>query len=505
MAAAGRTGAAPIVKFLLEHGANPSATAGESSVLAEASLVGDAAVFRLLLDAGADVAKAGPIVPVFAAKAGCLPCAEWVADKLPKPLLDVALTLDGPPLSDFRDVDLYVRRGADINAKDPQGRTILMLAASTDNIALDVMKTLIQHGADVNARSGSGDTALSIAQARKSSEIVTLLTNAGAKPTDATPSVERRASPAVSARAAVERSLPLLQQTDATFLRKAGCVSCHNNTFTAMSVSSARAAGIAVDESVARHQKTTIAAFIDSWRDRVLQGMGIPGDNDTISYILLGLAAEGHPPDAGTDAMAHFLLRQQLTDGRFRILAHRPPIESSDIEVTAATVRALQLYGPKTERDAVDRAIASAGAWLRRQTELQTNEDRVFLLLGLRWTGAPNDTLKAAARGLIAAQRRDGGWSQLSSLDSDAYATGQTLYALAETGALPTNDPAFARGVKFLLNSQLADGSWFVSSRAIALQPLFESGFPHGRDQWISAAGTNWATLALTKTIKKGS
>jgi hypothetical protein len=129
----------------------------------------------------------------------------------------------------------------------------------------------------------------------------------------------------------------------------------------------------------------------------------------------------------------------------------------------------------------------------------------VFHLLGLRWTGAPNDSLQAAARGLIAAQRSDGGWSQLSTLDSDAYATGQALYALAETGTLPTTDPAFARGVKFLIDTQLADGSWFVRSRAIALQPLFESGFPHGRDQWISAAGTNWATLALTKTIKKSS
>jgi hypothetical protein len=33
----------------------------------------------------------------------------------------------------------------------------------------------------------------------------------------------------------------------------------------------------------------------------------------------------------------------------------------------------------------------------------------------------------------------------------------------------------------------------------MALQPYFDAGFPHGFDQWISAAGTSWATLALSQ------
>jgi hypothetical protein len=31
----------------------------------------------------------------------------------------------------------------------------------------------------------------------------------------------------------------------------------------------------------------------------------------------------------------------------------------------------------------------------------------------------------------------------------------------------------------------------------VPIQPYFESGFPHGRNQFISAAGTNWAAMAL--------
>jgi squalene cyclase len=57
--------------------------------------------------------------------------------------------------------------------------------------------------------------------------------------------------------------------------------------------------------------------------------------------------------------------------------------------------------------------------------------------------------------------------------------------------------PIYKRGVDFLLKTQYADGSWFVRSRAVPLQPHFESGFPHRRDQFISAAATNWATQAL--------
>jgi hypothetical protein len=52
----------------------------------------------------------------------------------------------------------------------------------------------------------------------------------------------------------------------------------------------------------------------------------------------------------------------------------------------------------------------------------------------------------------------------------------------------------------FLLKTQLADGSWFVKSRSETFQPYFESGFPHGNDHWISAAGTSWAVTAFALT-----
>lgn len=132
----------------------------------------------------------------------------------------------------------------------------------------------------------------------------------------------------------------------------------------------------------------------------------------------------------------------------------------------------------------------------------RVTEERAFQLLGLGWAAADKGAIQHAARALIAEQRADGGWAQLPTLASDAYATGQALVALRESGALAATDAVYQRGVQYLLNTQLADGSWYVRSRAIPLQPHFESGFPHGRDKFISAAASNWATTALALAVR---
>ena len=88
----------------------------------------------------------------------------------------------------------------------------------------------------------------------------------------------------------------------------------------------------------------------------------------------------------------------------------------------------------------------------------------------------------------------------MPTLASDAYATGLALYALHQGGGVAVDHPAYRRGVEFLLRTQLADGSRFVASRSFPIVEYSKSGFPHGRSQFISAAATCWATMALTLT-----
>ena len=122
-------------------------------------------------------------------------------------------------------------------------------------------------------------------------------------------------------------------------------------------------------------------------------------------------------------------------------------------------------------------------------------------MLGLAWAGSEKQALRAAADQLLSAQHDSGGWSQLETLADDAYATGQALYALQAAGRLPR--PVLDKGVRFLLSTQLADGSWHVPSRSFPVQAnYFDTGFPHGRDQWISAAGTSWACIGLSLGVK---
>jgi ankyrin repeat protein len=510
--AAGIYGTSALVKRLLDAGADPKAKGvslfGQNTALTEAAYAADADTIRLLLARGIDAGVDGPAPLYFALRAGCARCEEALIEATPLPLLAMAAMFHSPPGGNARQLKRLIDRGIGVNPRDPEGRSLLMLAASAEGLPLDVVEALIATGGDPRAESKDGRAVTDFARMQGQTPVLQALMKAGARsavePPPAPPAVR-----AASARDAVQRSLPLLQRTDETFWKKAGCVSCHNNTLTAETVAAARQLSMKVDEEIATRQRRTIAGFLESWRERALQGIGIPGDADTVSYILLGLAAEAHPADRATDAMARFLLDRQGPDGQWFLLAHRPPIESSVIEVTAASMRALQVYGGR-HGGASTRAIRRAAEWIANAT-VESNEDRVFRVMGLTWAArgtddvariATGDAIAAAVRDLKAAQRPDGGWAQTSSLASDAYATGQALVALATSGLVPRDDDSRRRGTEFLLNTQLADGSWFVRTRALPIQPYFEADFPHGRNQFISAAATNWAARALLLDLK---
>src|SRR5262245_852515 len=107
-----------------------------------------------------------------------------------------------------------------------------------------------------------------------------------------------------------------------------------------------------------------------------------------------------------------------------------------------------------------------------------TNQDHAFRLLGLAWGDAAAAVIRQEARSLAALQRADGGWSQLPAMVSDAYATGEAVFALGSAGRMTVGNPVFQKGVDYLLRTQAIDGSWHVRSRAIWLQPYLDSGFP---------------------------
>ena len=93
-------------------------------------------------------------------------------------------------------------------------------------------------------------------------------------------------------------------------------------------------------------------------------------------------------------------------------------MESTAVTATAVSLRALQAYG-KDPQPRVDKARE----WLRI-AEARTTEEKAMKLLGLVWSSASTEDLRAAARPLLTEQRPDGGCAQLPHLETDAYATG---------------------------------------------------------------------------------
>lgn len=505
MMAAGRFGAGTVVKLLLDHAADPSVlTPQGQSAAAAAALAGDQDVLRILIARGADE-KSRAVAFSYAAQSRCFACMQLLIGTANQRALNRAMAISAMQ-GDELALKRILKRGADVSAANPagDGGSVLILAAGSESGTLATLRLLVEKGADLQARDASGATALDVAVRGGATPIAEFLKAAGIAETKPAAVLPPPTSPAPSIRAAVERSIAPLQRADIAFFNKSGCVSCHNNSLTAMALAAARSSRIQVNEEAAQDQLRNTAKYIETWRERVLQGVPIPGAQDTISYILAGLAAANYSPDAATDALARFLKNTQRPTGEWRLGASgrfRPPIESSEIEVTATSLRALKAYAPRPWQADCQNAVQRAAAWLAKARPT-TTEDRVFQLLGLVWAGASQATLHKAGRELLAEQRPDGGWAQLASLKSDAYATGEALVALNQAGELEVTSEGYRRGARFLIDSQREDGSWHVKRRAIPIQPYFDSGFPHERDQFISAAATNWAVMALAPAAR---
>jgi ankyrin repeat protein len=513
MIAARKPGNSATVKLLLEHGANANPNPkpeNESSPLIEAVTAGDAATMELLLAHGADGKATGETGLSMSVETSCDKCLAMLTPLITSKDVYTAALQDIAVYGDMNAMQLMLDHGADVKAYDPLGRTALMYAAVSDMLPLDEVKLLIDHGADVNAKSkhvnagDEGESVLEMAKRNGDTPVVKLLLASGAKPGGAMPVV---LTPRLKndSRLAIQDSIPLLQTADANFANKSGCVSCHNNSLTAMTVGLARKQGFHIDEGTAAAQLKANVEALEKTRDRMHQGFLIPvGDNFSegiIAYILMGLHAEGYKADLNTDAAAMDIASRQQPTGEWaeRTSDTRPPLCLDYTGETAMSMRALQLYAPKTDGAHYQKAIQMAAAWLA-QAKSYSNDDRSWRVAGLAWAGTDKAATQKAIHELLATQKADGSWSDQPAMQSTAYATGKSLVAL-KIGGLAASNPAYQRGVKWLLSQQEKDGSWYVQTRALAFQPYFDAGFPHGHDQWMSTAGTNWAVQALTLAL----
>ena len=301
--------------------------------------------------------------------------------------------------------------------------------------------------------------------------------------------------------AAVKKVIPLIEMSGEPGWKARRCVSCHSNSLPAMTVALARKKGFAVNEEQAKKELGfAIATDEPVLEPNRLGSSPIGGGSDTLGYTLMGMAAAGAPADALTDAHIHYMSLNQYPDGAFRNSSYRPPTEYSPFTTTAVALRSIKLYPIPGRRDEFKERVDRAKRWLLSQKASST-EERSLQLNALADAGASASERASFVKALKAAQNEDGSWSQLPNVRADAYATGEALYALYVSGGVPSNDPVYQRGVQWLLRNQLADGSWFVPTRAVPVQPHTFESFPNGWHQFISDAASCWATMALLFTL----
>src|SRR5205814_9027252 len=172
---------------------------------------------------GADLKGDAPAALTASLLLKCRACVDLVIGEVDRRALDASL-LAVVRAGDLQATRLLLDRGADVNAACADGRTPLMMASISDAYPLEIVRTLIARGAEVNVRTPSGETAASLAVVRGGA-IMDALVRAGATALAGPDAHPVTPQPGLTARAAVLRSLPLLQKADATFLRKSGCVS----------------------------------------------------------------------------------------------------------------------------------------------------------------------------------------------------------------------------------------------------------------------------------------
>ena len=394
-----------------------------------------------------------------------------------------------------------VDAGVDPNAIGPRGWTALMLASSGDAPSVAAMQYLLDLGADVNAKDEDGRTALDWALTRGETEASAFLQSKGGSRNEPLAASPAHVTTLRTAAEAVTRAVSRLQPAGPAFNNRAKCNSCHNQNIPGIAITAAQRGGIPIDERLAGHSMIATNRQWRSRREAVLLGDFFGGGfQPNTEYTLLEMAEDHMPPNPNSDAIVRGLASRQSRDGSWPVATDiRPPLTGSTISSTALSIRALREYAPPGLRQEMDARVERAVSFIRRAAP-QDTQDQAFKLLALAWIAAPGDEIARERGALIALQRADGGWAQLPSMASDAYATGQALYALHAAGT-STTDPSCRSGIAYLLRTQLEDGTWFVRTRAFGFQTYFETGFPHGRSQFISTVATSWASIALTYTL----
>lgn len=319
---------------------------------------------------------------------------------------------------------------------------------------------------------------------------------------DGVKSQPKAAPTASEVRPSIERALTFLQKDAILWRDEHKCATCHHGAMTVWALSEARERGFTVpDEFLADMIKWSKDKFVpkaDPVRD------ARPGFNNPsagMAFLTFSTVANKDVlSKEDVDRMTKDIVFRQEADGGWEEMhpLSAPPIfESREIyalwfDMALDRLSSLGVKEAATARSSRDKAAA----WLTKHKAGDSTQAAVFRLCHAVRSGDTAKQVKPAVEALLARQNQDGGWSQVKPLGSDAYATGQALYALGRAGVGKENRQV-QRGIAFLLATQKSDGSWPMLSRETSVRKVSDSM------KSTIYFGSAWATLGLLQAMGK--
>ncbi len=299
---------------------------------------------------------------------------------------------------------------------------------------------------------------------------------------------------------AVVRGMSYATEHALTWQKEKKCSTCLHLPMALWVINVARSRDMVVDESAAASLRNWIqdesdsAAFIPALK-REVDEHGAPIG---AAFALMALASgSAEQVDARfVRRVATYYAESQGRNGAWLLGSDEgmPPIFEGRSVTTRLVRLALSRFPAYANGDPGEPDVSAADAWLDAHPAETQQEQVLDLLLAVR-RGLTDAAINREAEELLLLQRDDAGWSQTPDMASDAYATGQALYALGIAARHASKDERLQRAVRFLLNSQREDGSWAMLSRPAQ----GESGVHGGEMEPITMAGTCWALLGLIR------
>lgn len=327
----------------------------------------------------------------------------------------------------------------------------------------------------------------------------------------------------------VKRSIAWLEADMQTWRKEHNCAACHHGPLYLWSINVARRQGYVVNEPQLQELTRWLLTNDEA---RIFPKPSVPNQEATASanpaermttammghrnlsqptiYLThaLNVLPDAHPlKKIGWERVINHLASAQAGDGSFVGKNGWRPIFNTPQILTRFAVTGIRdatwssITGPTTEMQ--QQLLKKAEAFLANQVTDETHQGLVLRLLAEKQRSRDETGTNPAAKASILIQRLsmlqrpDGGWSQTNDRESDAFATGQSLYALQHAG-VPAADPAIREGIEYLVRTQHEDGTWSMKSR-----PNPETGNPAEFLNPITYAATAWATLGIASCVRQ--